>query len=453
MTAAPTRGMSHVWPLGSSRADDGVLVVGGCRVDDLVRQFGSPLFVIDRDDVLDQARRYRAAYVDVSDEPAGQVFYAGKAFLSVGVARWLLAAGLNIDVCTEGELAVALAAGATGDRVLMHGNNKSDNELRLAVEHNLAFVVVDSLDEISRLATFAAAAHAVVNVLVRVTVGVEAHTHEFIMTAHEDQKFGFSIANGAAMSAVKAVLDEPSLHFAGLHSHIGSQIFDTDGFDVAVERLADFAQEISASVGTAIEHLNIGGGTGIAYVDADDPQDIGAFAARMRARVRECFAAAGLPVPSLIVEPGRSIIGRAGVTLYSVGSVKPVELEDGHLRTYIAVDGGMSDNIRPALYAADYTVEVASRGVGESEATMNSRVVGKHCESGDIIIREVMLPANLRSGELLAVAATGAYCYALSSNYNHIVRPAVVAVRGGETELLVRRETIGDLMARDAQGG
>ncbi|MEY5144787.1 MAG: hypothetical protein RL745_148, partial [Actinomycetota bacterium] len=369
MQSAWTAQQSHVWPNNSGRDADGLLSVGGCRVDDLLRQHGSPLFVIDRDDVLARAQRYRDAYVNVADEPAGAVFYAGKAFMSIGVARWLLAAGLNLDVCTEGELAVALAAGATGDRLLMHGNNKSDNELRLAVQHAVSYVVVDSMDEIARLAAIAAEAAAVVDVLVRVTVGVEAHTHEFIMTAHEDQKFGFSIANGSAVAAVRAVMAQSSLRLAGLHSHIGSQIFDTHGFEVAVQRLAEFSAQLRNNLGVSVEHLNIGGGTGIAYVDADDPQDIHAFAERMRARVRECFAAANTPLPSLIVEPGRSIIGRAGITVYTVGSIKPVEVDDGSVRTYVAVDGGMSDNIRPALYSADYTVACASRSIDEASPT------------------------------------------------------------------------------------
>lgn len=450
MQSAWTAQQSHVWPLNAARADDGAMTVAGCRVDDLVRRFGSPLYVVDRDDVMAQAQRYLDAYVNVADEPGGEVFYAGKAFLSVGVARWLLAAGLNIDVCTEGELAVAQAAGATGAQLLMHGNNKSDVELQRAVSSAVRFVVVDSLDEIQRLSAIAGSAGATVDVLVRVTVGVEAHTHEFIMTAHEDQKFGFSLANGAAAEAVAQVLARPSLRLAGLHSHIGSQIFDTDGFVVAVERLADFAAELASQRGSQITYLNIGGGTGIAYVDADDPQDVAEFAARMRQHVRDCFSSRGLPLPRIIVEPGRSIIGRAGITVYTVGTVKPVGTDAGDVRTYIAVDGGMSDNIRPALYDADYTVASASRAVAESSPTMLCRVVGKHCESGDIVIKHAMLPSDIQPGELLAVAATGAYCFSLSSNYNHMVRPAVVAVSGGEAELLIRRETIGDLLSRDA---
>ena len=451
--SAWTAQQSHIWPLTAARATDGMLTVGGCRADDLVAQFGSPLFVVDKADVLSQVRRYLDAYVNVADELAGDVFYAGKAFLSVGVARWLLEAGLNIDVCSEGELAIALAAGATGSQVLMHGNNKSEHELQLAVANRLRFVVVDSVIEISRLARAATAAGVTMNVLVRTTVGVEAHTHEFIMTAHEDQKFGFSVASGAALAAVKAVIAEPALHFAGLHSHIGSQIFDADGFVIAATRLSELGADIMNECGIAIENLNIGGGSGIAYVDSDDPQDIAEFGSTIRALVRESFTAAGLPLPHVLVEPGRSIIGRAGVTLYTVGTIKPVHIDEDRTRVYVSVDGGMSDNVRTALYDADYTTVVASRVVSADSSTTLARVVGKHCESGDIVVRDAMLPADISPGELLAVAATGAYCHSLASNYNHIVRPAVVAVSDGSPELLIRRETIGDILSRDAQAG
>jgi diaminopimelate decarboxylase len=283
----------------------------------------------------------------------------------------------------------------------------------------------------------------VAKVLLRVTVGVEAHTHEFIATAHEDQKFGFSLSSGAALEAVRRVTALPSLKLVGLHSHIGSQIFDTAGFEVAAHRVVGLLAAIRDTTGVTLPELDLGGGLGIAYVDEDDPADVAEVAKQLRAIVdREC-AASALPVPRLAVEPGRAIVGPAGVTLYEVGTIKDVD----HIRTYVSVDGGMSDNIRTALYGSSYTCVLASR---DSDAPpMLARVVGKHCEAGDIVVRDVWLPSDLVPGDVLAVAATGAYCRSMASNYNAVPRPPVVAVKDGTSTLLLRRETIDDLLALD----
>jgi diaminopimelate decarboxylase len=280
-------------------------------------------------------------------------------------------------------------------------------------------------------------------VLVRVTVGVEAHTHEFIATAHEDQKFGFSLASGAALEAVRRVVALPSLELVGLHSHIGSQIFDTAGFEVAAHRVVGLLAEIRDVFGLTLSELDLGGGLGIAYTADDDPAEVADVAKQLREIVeREC-GAAGIPVPRLAVEPGRAIVGPAGVSIYEVGTIKPL---DG-LRTYVSVDGGMSDNIRTALYDASYTCVLASRA--SDAPPMLARVVGKHCEAGDVVVRDVWLPSDLAPGDLLAVAATGAYCHSMASNYNAVPRPPVVAVKGGASTVLIRRETVDDLLELD----
>ena len=430
-----------IWPESAERVD-GVLTVGGRPVTELARQHGTPVMLLDEGDVRARAREYAESF------DGGDVFYAGKAFLCTSVARWMDDAGLGLDVCTGGELAVALRAAFPTDRLALHGNNKSTAELERAVGAGVGRIVVDSLDEIQRLGDVAAAAGSRQRVLIRVTVGVEAHTHEFIATAHEDQKFGLSIAGGDAAAGVAAVLAAPSLELVGLHSHIGSQIFDTAAFEVAAHRVVALLAAVRDDHGLELPEIDLGGGLGIAYVAGDDPEPVKSVAGRLRSIVeREC-ASYGLAVPRLSVEPGRALIGPAGITVYEVGTVKPVRL-DAHLtRTYVSVDGGMSDNIRTALYDADYTVVLASRA--STAAPVLTRVVGKHCESGDIVVRDAWLPGDVARGDLLAVAATGAYCRSMASNYNFVPRPPVVAVRAGLDRVLVRRETEDDLLALDA---
>ncbi len=445
-----------IWPR-SARRSSGALSIGGVDVRDLAAEFGTPVFACDEEDFRYRCHSYREAF-----GRADAVFYAAKAFCCRGVLRWVSDEGLGVDVCTGGELEVALAAGVPPERITFHGSNKLPSELSRALGAGVGHIVVDSFEEIARLAYLTdppvpapgqpgqsgqparPAAAGRPKVLVRVTTGVEAHTHEFVATAHDDQKFGFSLSSGAADEAVRRVLACPGLDLAGLHSHIGSQIFDTDGFEMAARRVLSLAVRIRDEHGIVISELNLGGGLGIAYTSDDDPADIKIIAQNLNEIVRAQCAAAGLAMPRLTVEPGRAIAGPGTVTLYEVGTVKNV---DG-LRTYVSVDGGMSDNIRTALYDAEYTCVLASR---ESVAPpMLSRIVGRHCESGDIVVRDCYLPDDLVPGDLIAVAATGAYCRSMASNYNHVPRPPVVAVAGGAARVLVRRETVEDLLRLDA---
>jgi diaminopimelate decarboxylase len=352
-------------------------------------------------------------------------------------------------VATGGELAVALHAGFPAQRITMHGNNKSVQELTMAVSAGVGHVVVDSLIEIERLDAIASAAGVVQDVLVRVTVGVEAHTHEFISTAHEDQKFGLSLASGAAMDAVRRVFATDNLRLVGLHSHIGSQIFDVAGFELAAHRVIGLLRDVVAEFGVAktaqISVIDLGGGLGISYLPDDDPPPMDELADKLKAIVKNESAAVGLPAPKLVVEPGRAIAGPGTITLYEVGTVKDVAVSPTAQRRYISVDGGMSDNIRTSLYAAEYDARLVSR-VSEAPATL-ARIVGKHCESGDIVVRDTWVSDDITPGDLLGVAATGAYCYSMSSRYNLLGRPAVVAVKDGRARLVLRRETVTDLLS------
>ncbi|HET6666756.1 MAG TPA: diaminopimelate decarboxylase [Intrasporangium sp.] len=439
-----------LWASSVGRSANGVLTVGGVSVVDLAREFGTPAYVLDEDDFRSRAREFRQTYAEVFDDLCGgaDVFYAGKAFLCTEVARWIRDDGLFLDVCTGGELAVAMRAGVPGSSIGMHGNNKSVAEIRTALEYGISRIIVDSFEEIERVSAVAAELGLVAPVLVRVTVGVEAHTHEFIATAHEDQKFGFSLAGGHASEAVRRVLARPqTLQLLGLHSHIGSQIFDTSGFEVSARRVLGLHTEVAREFGVELPELDLGGGFGIAYTTEHDPQPPKALAAGMAEIVeRECRAD-GVAIPRISVEPGRAIAGPSTFTLYEVGTVKPVELDGGASRLYVSVDGGMSDNIRTALYAADYSCTLANRR--SDAAPILGRVVGKHCESGDIVVMDEFLPDDIGPGDLIAVPGTGAYCRSLSSQYNHTPRPPVIAVRDGVARVIVRRETIDDLLALD----
>ena len=436
---------SQVWPATARRDSAGSLVIGGLTAQEIVARHGTPTLVLDEADFRARAAAFQSAYTD--DRVPGAVSFAGKAFLSATTVRWLDEAGLGLDVCSEGELAVALAAGFPAERMTLHGNNKSDAEISAALAAGVGRIVLDSLEEVGRVADLAALADVVAPVLVRVTTGVEAHTHEFIATAHEDQKFGLSITAGVAREAFLAVAARPELELVGLHSHIGSQIFSTAGFEVAAHRVIGLIAELAADDGIVVRELNLGGGMGIAYLSGDDPVAPVAMAEALRLIVSGAAESHGIPVPRIAVEPGRAIVGPTMITLYEVGTVKPVEVRAHQTRTYVSVDGGMSDNIRTALYEAEYTVTLANRV--SSAPPMLTRVVGKHCESGDIVVRDAWLPADLERGDLLAVAATGAYCRAMASNYNAVPRPPVVSVRGGTDRVVLRRETQADLFALD----
>jgi diaminopimelate decarboxylase len=435
----------RVWPEGADRDADGVLRLGGIRATDLRDQFGTPLYVLDEDEVRATARRTLDAFRSAAAVHGVQarVYYAGKAFLSTEVVRWVTEEGLAVDVCTGGELAVALAAGADPARLGFHGNDKSLAELERAVEIGIGSIVIDSLVEIERLGAIVERRGATQRVLLRVNSGVHAETHDFLATAHEDQKFGFTLTD--AVTAAARVRELPGLELVGLHCHIGSQIFGTAGFEESASRVVELHAELLA--GGDLPVLNLGGGFGIAYTEADDPTPIEELAAGIADAVARQCGVRDIPLPNLAFEPGRAIVGRAGVTLYEVGTTKPVALDGGRERLYVSVDGGMSDNPRPALYGAQYSARVASRTSDADPAL--ARVVGRHCESGDIVVDAEFLPSDVAPGDLLAVPATGAYCFSLASNYNYVPRPPVVALRGGEARVIVRGETVDDLLSRD----
>jgi diaminopimelate decarboxylase len=438
----------NVWPRNTTRGETGAAVIGGVPVTHLAQEYGTPLFVIDEDDF-----RSRCADMAAAFGGGHNVHYAAKAFLCSEIARWINEEGLSLDVCTGGELAIALHAGFPPERITFHGNNKSVAELTAAVKAGVGHVVLDSMTEIERLETIAGDAGIVQDVLVRLTVGVEAHTHEFISTAHEDQKFGLSVASGAAMAAVRRVFETDHLRLVGLHSHIGSQIFDVAGFELAAHRVIGLLRDIVGEFGVdktaQLSTIDLGGGFGISYLAPDDPAPVAELAAKLSAIVRNESEAVGLPTPRLVVEPGRAIAGPGTITLYEVGTVKDVDVSTIAHRRYVSVDGGMSDNIRTALYDAQYDARLVSR-ISDAPAEL-SRIVGKHCETGDIVVRDTWVPGDLRPGDLLGVAATGAYCYSLSSRYNMIGRPAVVAVVAGRARLILRRETVDDLLSLEVR--
>jgi diaminopimelate decarboxylase len=432
--------VERLWSATATK-DDGRLTVGGVAVTDLVAEHGSPAYVLDETDFRARARAFRDAF------SAYDVFYAGKAFLCTTVARWIAEEGLFLDVCTGGELAVAERAGFDPARIGFHGNNKSVAELRQAVELGVGRIIVDSFHEIDRLAELTARLDRTAAVMVRVTAGVEAHTHEYIATAHEDQKFGFSITSGDALDAVRRVEAAPGLRLLGLHSHIGSQIFDSSGFEVAARRVLALHARVSEELGVTMPEMDLGGGFGIAYTTQDDPSDPAQLATEMSKIVAHECRALGIEEPRLSIEPGRAVVGPAMCTVYEVGTVKEVALDGGARRTYVSVDGGMSDNLRTALYDADYSCTLASRA--SDAPPVLARVVGKHCEAGDVVVNDEFLPGDVRPGDLVAVPGTGAYCRSMASNYNHLPRPPVIAVRDGAARVVVRRESLGDLLATD----
>lgn len=457
-TADPNFIDTRVFPATARRGRScGQLKIGGIRATELIQQFGSPLYIIDEDEARARAVAAREAFERAAAKIGTEVsvYYAGKAFLCVEVAKWMNDEGLNIDVASGGELAVALAAQVDPARIGFHGNNKSVAEIERAVAAGVGTIIVDSEIEIERVASAAATAGAQQKVRLRVNSGVHASTHDYLATAHEDQKFGMPLADAPRL--VRQITEESSLDFRGLHCHIGSQIFATDGFRESARRLLSVYKELAGITGSAIPELNLGGGFGIAYLpsEADDVPTFTQIAEEITTIVAEVSAEFGLQVPRLAFEPGRSIIGPAGVTLYSVGTVKPVSLtgsdqadtgDSAHERLYVSVDGGMSDNSRPALYHAAYHARIANRR-SDAESAL-ARVVGKHCESGDIVVYEEYLPADVEPGDVIAVASTGAYCWSLSSNYNYVPRPPVVAVRDGSARMIVRGETEEELLAK-----
>jgi len=423
------------------------LSITGITAKTLAKDFGTPTFFIDEADFRERALAWDRALKDAFGANAGTVYYASKAFICTEVARWIKDIGIGIDVSTGGEMAVALAGSIDPSKIEVHGNNKSLGEIEKAISVGVESIVIDSLYEIERVAAAAQKAGKVQRVLLRITPGIQAHTHESIATAHEDVKFGFSIASGAAWSAITAVRTHASLELRGVHAHIGSQIFGYKSFEILSERLISLLAQYRDEFKSELPELDLGGGYGIAYLPGDvtvNPSD--AMNALAAAVTKNC-AAHNLQIPRVSIEPGRAIVGPTMFTLYEVGTVKDVTLENGSHRRYISVDGGMSDNIRPSLYGAEYTTILANRT--STAPHVSSRLVGKHCETGDIVIREIDLPDDIVPGDLLAVPATGAYGRSMASNYNHVPRPPVVAVKDGKARVIVRRETEADLLGLD----
>ncbi len=431
--AAGVRLPAGVWPASTRRCADGDLVVGGVSMTRLAATHGTPAYVLDEAEVRTACRAYRTALPDV------EISYASKALLTRAVARWMREEGFGLDVCSAGEVAVARRAGVAGERITLHGNAKTPEDLKAAISGQVGRVVVDSYDEVDHLAGVARARQ---QVLVRVTPGIDAHTHRAIATGVEDQKFGFSLAGGDAAEAVRRVLARPEFELVGLHCHLGSQITRVACFEEATRRMVSLMARIRDEHGVMVPLLNLGGGHAVRYEAGDDEFDLTAFASRVRiALAYECDRH-HLPVPRLAIEPGRALVARAGITVYRVVTVKRAR----H-RTYVAVGGGMSDNPRPALYGSRYTAAMIGRAT--TVPTTGMTIAGRHCEAGDLLATEVPLPADIHAGDLLAVAGTGAYHHSMANNYNLVSRPPLIAVADGEPRVLIRRETEDDLLARD----
>ena len=423
------------------------LSISGISATALAQEFATPAFIMDEADFRARAISWDDALKSAFGENAGTVYYAAKAFICTEVARWIKDIGIGIDVCTGGELAVALAGGVDPAKIELHGNNKSVAEINKAVSVGVGTIVIDSLFEIDRVATAATQHGKVQKVLLRLTPGIEAHTHESIATAHEDVKFGFSIASGSAWKAIEAVRRHSSIELRGFHAHIGSQILDTDSFEISAERLIALLAKYRDAFGVELPELDLGGGYGIHYVPGDEELAPSvAMQAVASAVIKHC-AVHSLNIPKISIEPGRAIVGPTMFTLYEVGTIKDVTLENGDNRRYISIDGGMSDNIRPSLYKADYTAVLANRT--STAALLSTRLVGKHCETGDILIYSIELAGDITPGDLLAIPATGAYGRSMASNYNHVLRPPVIAVKNGKARVIVRRESEADLLGLD----
>ena len=425
--------MKEVFPDTSRVSDEGHLVIGGCDAVELAERFGTPMMVFDRATLEARAKAFSSVL-----EPA-RVHYAGKALCCVGVLEVVRDLGLSLDVCSGGELATALAASFPTERITFHGNNKSPAELEMGIGSGVGKIVVDSFDEIDRLDRMGAS----VDLMVRVTPGVEAHTHEYVQTGQEDSKFGFTLAEGVAMEALRRAQSAGDCTLRGIHAHIGSQIFELSAFDLAVERIADFLARARDEIGFEARDVNLGGGFGIAHTRDETTPDPGESVRRLVDVVEREFAARSLPIPDVYIEPGRATVGASMVTLYRIGTIKRIP----GVRTYVSVDGGMSDNIRPALYDARYEARLANRMTADAGPRVT--VAGKHCESGDILIRDVHLPEDVAVGDLLCIPATGAYTYSMANNYNRLPRPPIVMVADGEATEIVRRETYDDILKLD----
>ena len=441
-----SKNLQSLWSKNVS-IKDGELHCAGISATALAAEFKTPTFFLDEDDFRSRALTWNSELSKAFGPQAGRVYYAAKAFICIEVARWIADMGIGIDVCTGGELAVALKGGIKPENIELHGNNKSLEEIEQAVSAGVGIIVIDSLFEIERVAAIAQSTGKVQKVLLRLTAGVEAHTHESIATAHEDVKFGFSIASGAAWQAVIQTKKYSSLELRGFHSHIGSQIFETEPFGLAADRLIELLAKFNEEFGEQLPELDLGGGYGIAYLEDEAEIQASDVLKTLATVVKQSCAKHSLDVPKISIEPGRTIVGPTMFTLYTVGTTKVVTLDNGSTRNYVSVDGGMSDNLRTALYGAEYTAIIANRQ--SSSKTTATRIVGKHCETGDIIIKDIDMPADIAPGDLLATPATGAYGRSMATNYNHITRPPVVAIKDAKARVILRRESIEDLLRLD----
>ncbi|MFF3922753.1 diaminopimelate decarboxylase [Paenibacillus lactis] len=426
---------------GTSKINEqGRLEIGGCDTSELKTQYGTPLYIVDEQAVRNRCREYIEAF-----KASGlkfQVAYASKAFCVMAMCQLAEEEGMSLDVVSDGELYTALQAGFPVQRIHFHGNNKTPEEIEMAIDAEIGCFVVDNVVELHMLQAIAAEKNRKVNILLRLTPGVEAHTHEYISTGQTDSKFGFDIGNGSAFEAVKLAAAQDNIQLIGIHSHIGSQIFEVEGFQMAVARVAEFAAKVKADLGITFKVVNLGGGFGIRYVDGDTPLHVSDYVKAITDAVKTHFAGIDSELPEIWVEPGRSIVGEAGTTLYTVGTSKDIP----GVRKYVAVDGGMTDNPRPALYESKYEAILANRANEKPEETVS--IAGKCCESGDMLIWDLDLP-KVNTGDLLAVSCTGAYNYSMASNYNRIRRPAVVFVKDGQSRLVVRRESLQDIISND----
>ncbi|MFE0173680.1 diaminopimelate decarboxylase [Streptomyces sp. NPDC059002] len=435
VTATATAEELSVWPASTAEPRPGDLTVGGVALAEIAGRFGTPAYVLDEGEVRRRCRTYRDAF------PEAEIHYAAKAFLCRAMAHWVHEEGLGLDVCSAGELELAVAAGFPAERIVLHGNAKTPQDLRKALWYGVGRIVIDSPSEIARIAA-AVGPDGRQKVMVRVVPGISAGGHEKIRTGTEGQKFGLSVSDGYAEQAIARILGQPHLELTGLHCHLGSQITDVQPYLAAVRRMVDLMARLHAQHGVVLRELDLGGGHGVAYRPGEPAMDVTGLAREVRAELIEACAAAGLAVPRLIIEPGRAIAGPAGVALYRVVSVKHT---GGH--TFVAVDGGMSDNPRPALYGVRYAPRLVGRRGSATTAAVT--VTGRHCEAGDVLAADVQLPDDVRIGDLIAVPVAGAYHLSMASSYNLVGRPPVAAVRDGRARLLVRRESLEDMRSRD----
>lgn len=425
---------------GTMNLENNNLYIGGVNTLDLVKEYGTPLYVMDEKLIRENCRKFMNSFSGLLGR--NKVVYAGKAFLTIAMAQLINEEGLNLDVVSGGELYTAYRSGFPMEKIYFHGNNKTNQEIRMGLSYGVGTFVVDNMDELCEINKTAHALKKVQNILLRVTPGVEAHTHEYIKTGQIDSKFGFTLLENNLFDVLDALKDMPNIHLRGLHCHIGSQIFNTEGHKEAIKVMIRLVKSIRDAKGIEVEELNLGGGFGIYYSEGDTPMTIEDYCEEMISETESICRELEVKVPSLVIEPGRAIVGNAGTTLYTVGGVKEIP----NVRSYVSVDGGMTDNIRPSLYSASYECLIANKA--EETCVNNVTIAGKCCESGDVLINHINIP-QVEIGDIIAIMSTGAYCYSMSSNYNKIPKPPVVLVNNGESKVICRRETYEDIIRNE----